>query len=694
MIKSFLQTLAPVIAMKIDVSTKTLYMIMGILIILLIIILTLFAIQEINKKKMWDGKRKGNKKFKSRFHITIYKRLMINPMTRSYMEKVSYHFRMISPCDIGEIAKKTVMTCIISWSLCVLAFILLFIADTKFINLIIAGTTIVIINLDVIARVSKHYKLKSHEETMLMLEDIIHFYYTEHRVDDAIYQARDSLSKNMRFVANEIYQLLLSEDKESDIKEFNENVPNRFLRSLVNQCVITMEMGEQEVNGKILFIRNLENLQKEIDIEIEKMKELDMVFMGVVACVISPIFFINLAKQFAIYLSPEMLSFYYGNKGFLCDIGLLFLISSIYFIIRKNAEYTSFRQSNHQWLYNIDKIPVIHKMMDNYCDKNATKLEKLKLTLRNSGYNIRPRHYILRSYLLALMVLAVSIGTMFYLHDLSRKQQLKVDKIDMELLTSAADESLYEDMGKQVEIYVDKYTKIKDDTKPTKEEIINQLVKDGTFSNKLINEALANDIIKRISNYENEYFSFRELLLSLLLSVLAYFLPDLLIYYNSSASKDAMEDEVNQYNATIGSLMYLDGMTALQILVELESYAVVFKESIRICINDYGSSDIKALEDLKENEPYIPFTRIIDNFIRCDDMPIYEAFHEIDVDKDGYISRRKLANKKSIKKRAFRAFLLGVIPWCTLIAYCIAPPLLSTLNGLDSLTEELNNSSW
>ena len=47
-------------------------------------------------------------------------------------------------------------------------------------------------------------------------------------------------------------------------------------------------------------------------------------------------------------------------------------------------------------------------------------------------------------------------------------------------------------------------------------------------------------------------------------------------------SKDAMEDEVNQFNALIGMLMYNDTMTVKQILQEMESFAVVFNNPLEL----------------------------------------------------------------------------------------------------------------
>jgi hypothetical protein len=100
------------------------------------------------------------------------------------------------------------------------------------------------------------------------------------------------------------------------------------------------------------------------------------------------------------------------------------------------------------------------------------------------------------------------------------------------------------------------------------------------------------------------------------------------------------------------------------------------------------------LKELIDREPYEPFNRIIDNLIRCDDMPIYEAFHEIDVERDGYMTKRKLQNEKSIRKRVFRAYMLAAVPFILLFTYGIAPTLQSSINEINSMLEELDSSSW
>ena len=149
-----------------------------------------------------------------------------------------------------------------------------------------------------------------------MLADVVHYYYVEYRIDNALYRAREHLSIDMKAAADQIYELLLMPDKEEGLREYYDNVPNKYLRSFVSQCVRVMEQGDREHEGSLLFISNLENLQREISIETDKLLRLNMEFMGVILCVVAPIFCIDIVKQFAISLKENMNTFYYGSQGF------------------------------------------------------------------------------------------------------------------------------------------------------------------------------------------------------------------------------------------------------------------------------------------------------------------------------------------------------------------------------------------
>ena len=626
--------------------------------------------------------------------LKLYVYLNNFPLTNSYIKKLSYRYRMICPSDRKTIASRTVASCLISWTISISTFFLIYLCNRRLITLITAGFSIFLINSEVVSRIAKRHEIKMLVEMQKMLTDVIHYYYMVYRIDDAIYAARDHLSIDMKAAVDQIYTLLHSADREDSLRIYYDNIPNKYLRAFVSQCVGIMERGDQAYDGKSLFVRNMENLQREINIEIDKLQRLNMEFMGVILCVIAPIFCIDIVKQFAISLKENMVDFYYGKQGFLLDIGLLVIILGIYMIMHKSAEYSTFHLSTHRWLFRIDRIRFIKKIMDNYCDKNASRQERLQRELRNSGNNIRARHFALRSFLIALAIFFISISITFYLHKYSRRQLITVKIHEIESLTSTAKATQYDTMAATIETYTRKYIEERDTAPNNKDDIIRAFNRDGIYYNSLISEALANNILHRVEKYQNEYISLLDFLVCLLVSYFAYYIPKIILRYSSSVSRDAVEDEVNQFNAIIGMLMYNETVTVKHILVEMESFAIVFKQSLRICIDEYASGDLAALNDLKEREPYEQFRRIIENLILCDEMPISQAFSEIKLDQDGYMSKRKLSNEKSIRKRVIRAYILAALPFLLLFTYGLMPALMSSMRELNQLLSELENTAW
>ncbi len=667
------------------------------IILLLIIVIYLFTIaglilRERTRRILWKSTLgyEGRDKLSSYLFTSVYRIFKTIPFTRSYIEKLSYQIRLICPCDSKVIAKTTVEACLISIFLSLIALVLIFLINPQLINLITALFGIVILNKEIVGRIANHYEINLDQEIQFLIENEIHNYYDKHRVDDALYHSMDYLGPNMKAVAEQIYRLLLSDDKEAALTEYYDNIPNKYLREFVSLCVGVADRGDQLIEGKYLFVKNLENLYEQLEIEIDKLQRLRMEFAGVMVIVILPIFSINIVKWFCISIKIDMEAFYYGKAGFLIDLALLTITSVIYTVMHKSSEYRSYRPSGYRWLYVLDRIPLIRRAMNNYCEKNASKLEGLKRRLKNNGYIIGARHYILRSFLVAGGVFIICLSISIYLNWTGREKLLIVEDSLIPTLTTAARENQYVNMKEIIETYIKRIILQKDiRTSITKEELLNQLKREELFSNNLINIALAEEIIQRVTRYKNLRLGFWDLLFSILISFVAFLTPDYLLKYSSRVTKDAMEDEVNQFNALISMLLYDKSMTVKQILIEMESYAIVFKRSMKTCINDYGSGDINALQQLKEEEPYPPLNRIIDNLIRCDEIPMQEAFHEINMERAGYLSKRRLANEKSIKRRANRAYLLAAVPLLLLFAYGIIPTLISSMNEITSALDML-----
>ena len=656
-----------------------------------------FILHYRNHKRLWDneGGYVRREKPTDLLFAAIYRFLQGLPITRNYLGKLSYHFRLISPCDPKTIARKTMGACVLSFLTSVIIFILIFLMNPQLITFFHVIVAIIFLNNEIVSRIAMALEINLDLELQKMIEQEMHYYYDNYRVDDALYQSMEKLSPNMKVAGEQIYQLLLSDDREQALKEYYENIPNKFLREFVSLCVGVAERGDEEYHEKSLFIRNMENLYTQLEIELDKLQRLQMEFLGIMMIVILPIFSIDIVKNFCIILKENMKDFYYGKTGFVLDIALLCVTSVIYVIMHKSAEYKTFRQSKHRWLYTLDRITILKRAMDNYCDKYASKLERLRRELKNNGYNIMPRHFILRSFLLSFLLFIVCLGVLCSLNYSNKKALLIVEPSYVETLTSAGEEKQYEAMRADIERYTNRMVLEEPDSRTEnsedqKKQLLIAMNQDGVTYPMLLKEAVIKEVLTRVEKYRKIHISFIDILICVLISWVAYYIPFLLLKYNATVSRDAMEDEVNQFNALIGMLMHDKSMTVKQVLIEMESYAVVFRQALQKCINDYSSGDRMALELLKEDEPYDLFHNIVDNLIRCDEMPMEKAFHEVDVTRDGYLSKRKLANEKSIRKRVIRAYFLAAVPLILLFIYGVAPTLYASTKEITDILNSLN----
>ena len=238
--------------------------------------------------------------------------------------------------------------------------------------------------------------------------------------------------------------------------------------------------------------------------------------------------------------------------------------------------------------------------------------------------------------------------------------------------------------------YVDKY---KND-KVSSEKIQMELTDENLFYNTKINENISKEIVIRISKYQTEFFKWYEMAISFGIAFMAFFIPYWMILYKKKVLRLSMEDEVNQFNSIIYMMMYIDHMTVKDLLEQMELFAVVFKQSLQECINDYNTGDVEALTRMKEREAYGPFLRLTDNLIRCDMISIDKAFDEISSDRENYHDRRKQENEISVQRRADIAKLLSFVPAVLVTIYLLLPLLFASLKELNNFKESLSSMGF
>lgn len=642
-----------------------------------------------DKRRSNTGAALYLKKVKKNTNQPVYRFLNRFFLTKNFVSKIRLLYENLYPGDPRMIVSKTMNVFIVSMLLCFMEVFFIYLMKPKLHNGVLAVILIFVINNEIVNRQVSITQIRLLEQMVTFISDVRHNYHINRMVDDAIATSMEGINYEMKIQAGILYRILTSNNIREEVCKYNATSNNKYLKIFLSLCVSVIEFDDKKVNTQLLFTSNLEHLIREINIEILKLKKLKYVFAGTIFVTIAVCIPVDAIQNFGISIVPGLENFYTGRGGIL-SISAIFLSSIlVYLLINNLKEIKNKLPSNNIYLKKIEKISFIRKALDNYTEKNYGKMQVIKDTLKRVGEAISPRQFMLKRILLASITFAFCIGLIFFMHYSNLKNiTQKVTNIDTIITMNVKAQKAT--VEKTILYYVNRYKK----ENLTENEILEKLIKEGLFANKKMNEAIAGEIYQRIAKYKNEYFHWYELIACFTAAGIAYSLPYWMLKYKKRVMKMSMEDEVNQFNSIIYMLIYIDHMTVKTILEQLELFAVVFKQSIVECMNDYNSGELQALSRMREKEHFGPFQRLVDNLIRCDLVPMEMAFDEIVSDRENYYDRRKLENEISIQRRADLAKPLSFIPAVLVTIYLILPLMVASLQELEGFRENLSSMGF
>lgn len=643
----------------------------------------------------WD-KRKNNtgaslylKKSHHRYISRIYQNLLQFPMTRGYVERISRNYEVLYPGEPEMIAEKVMYTIFTVLLICILEITTLFLLKPNLHNAILVIYLVFIINNEVLNYYIRTADIKLLESIEVFLSDISHNYYINRLVDDAIWLSMEGQSEDMKIHARKLYEIITSPNLKEEIAKYYSTTHNKYLKILLSLCSGVLEFSDVKVNGQLLFTSNLMHLKREINIEILKLKKLRHVFSGSVFVAVAVCVPIDAIQEFGISMVPELKGFYAGQGG-IAFITLIFLVSAFtYFLINHVKEIKQPFPKNYRYLKLLERISIIKKALDNYTEKYYGRMLVTGKALKQLGETISPRQFILKRLIYSTITFVIGIGLMFYMHYSSR-WIFTHNASSAARISGITNEEQIEALNNLMISKMNQYKK----KAVTKEELISELEKENQLYATLTNEKIAEEILLQILKYQNEYFKWYEFIICMAAAVIAYFIPCWLLIYKKRVLKIAMEDEVNQFHSIIYMMMYMRHITVMDILEQMELFAVVFKHSIQECMNDYNSGDIEALMKMKERETYPPFRRMVDNLIRCDSIPIDKAFDEIASERENFHERRKQENEISIQRRADNVKPLAFIPAILVTIYLLLPMLAAGMQALEEFRESVSSMGF
>ncbi len=530
---------------------------------------------------------------------------------------------------------------------------------------------------------------------------IRHSYHETNMVGEAIYAtAQDIEDVEISRQAEKIYEILNSQDPESELEKYYDIAPNNYIKEFAGISYLTQEFGDRKVDGSSLYLKNLENITQEMQIEILKRDKLNYTFQSLSVISIVPMLLLEPLKSWAISNFSFTKNFYLGKQGLIVQVLIMVATFICYILIRKlkdNGAVKSIQDEQNPWQEKLYQKPLIKKFVKLFMPKPNTKDErKIKKLLKDAASKTR----IEWLYVNRLVISAASfvVALIFFV-------ALHMIEIDYIYTQPTSDYNLIGEMNeRQTEMAMEttrKHNAILDQLRGNRGATIADVQRVMRKSKEYRDasdediESNSEKILEKLEKVNKEYLQWFEVLMAMAISLIGYASPILLLRFQVRMRQMEMEDEVMQFQTIIMMLMRLERVDVEMILEWLGRYADIFKEPINKCLNNYESGAWEALEEMKEDVTYEQFIRIIENLqTAVEKVPIIEAFDELDSDRDYYRDKRKESNERLISRKGMIGKAIGFTPMVAVfVGYLIVPLVLIGMTSMSSSFDSLSSMS-
>ena len=534
------------------------------------------------------------------------------------------------------------------------------------------------------------------KEQLDFFAEIRHAYHEYNMVEEAIYQISQDDEKSISRQGERIYEVLISNDPEMELEKYYDVAPNSYLKEFAGVSYLTKEFGDRTVDKSSLYLKNVNNITEEMQIEILKRDKIDYVFQSLSIISIVPVVLLEPLKQWCVTNFGFTQSFYNGKLGMLMQIFVILLTVICYLLLRKiknngSSDRKAINQEN-PWQNKLYKIPGIKQIVNLFIPKKGTKeYRKTQKLLKDSASKIKMEWLYINRITMGLLAGITTIILIIMLHVVSIKWVYTEPTTDYDILgsLSAKQEQTAIAVTNSDNIIIDKL-KSKHNLKEedVQKEVANS--KDETYKDAQSDEKEMKKVVTRIygkiQKVNKEIFQWWEALIGVVVMILGYMSPIWLLKFQLKMRLMEMEDEVMQFQTIILMLMRIERVNVEIILEWLERYANIFKEPISKCVNNYEAGAWEALEVLKQDTNYPLFIRIVESLqAAVEKIPIVEAFDELDSEREYYQAKRKESNDRLIARKGRIGKIIGFAPMVVMfVGYLIVPLVYIGLTSMNS----------
>lgn len=691
-------------------SNQTIYIVMGISVALIVVIGIVYYIMS---KKMQKSEYKQIQKLQkgtktSTFSAeVIYQKLYLiysrTPFIKRYILKLRRRLEILN-IDDEYITRRDSAKIMTKALVVLIPLIILTILMTKsnyLLMFILLMFEIFMIDILIEGSVDK----KDDELLVQQIDffsEIRHAYHEFNMVEEAIYQVSQDDEKEVSRQGEKIYEILISDDPETELEKYYDVAPNNFLKEFAGLSYLTKEFGDRKVDGASLYLKNVDNITQEMQIEILKRDKLNYVFRSLSFISIAPVLLLEPLKSWAVSNFSFVKNWYYGKSGMIVQILILIITFVSYILVRKLKDNGSVsmdtKNTENPWQAKVYKNKIGKKIVDLFLPKKGTKeYKKVSDLLKDAASPLKMEWVYINRICIAIVTFIASIFMFMYLHQVAIDYEYTQPTTDYNMLSgmTAKDEKKAMELTEQDNIYLDMFRgKLNTTTKDIEKALkISKYYKDSTSEE--ITTATKR-IYDKLQVVNSEYLKWFEILLACAFAILGYMAQIWILMFQAKMRQLEMEDEVMQFQTIILMLMRIERVNVEIILEWLERYSNIFKSQITRCVNDYEAGAWEALENLKNDISYLPMIRIVESMqAAVEKIPIKDAFDELDSEREYYREKRKESNDRLIKRKGMIGKVIGFAPMvCMFVGYLIVPLVFIGLTSMSSTFSSMSATTY
>ena len=256
--------------------------------------------------------------------------------------------------------------------------------------------------------------------------EIRHAYHEYNMVEEAIYQVAQDDEVEISRQAEKIYEILISDDPESELERYYDIAPNSYLKEFAGVSYLTKEFGDRTVDKSSLYLKNLNNITQEMQIEILKRDKLDYVFQSLSVISAIPILGLEPLKAWAVSNFSFTDSFYSGKGGMIVQMLVIVLTFVCYVLIRKikdNGSTTNVAKNLENPIQaRLYKNKFVKKVVDLFIPKKGSAdYRKIIRLLKESASKNKIEWMYVNKLLLAIGGFILTLFLCFQLHVITVK---------------------------------------------------------------------------------------------------------------------------------------------------------------------------------------------------------------------------------------------------------------------------------